>query len=177
MGTFSFFCRCFILSWVEVGRNRQISIFFTLTDMIASDGFYLAQVYCIIHNRIPIVKWMNVTIHSKHLHIKWQSLSHCLLYVKEISAKLAVAWHNYISQFAKDSHSLTAIQSQQYHLNFYCTACCCHAVLSGFCCCCCYFCKSHEILWSKTHYQLSSVAVSFSDKQWTVRRVHLYINT
>lgn len=113
VGTFSFFSMCFILSWVEMGRNRQISIFFTLTDMITSDGFYLAQVYCIIHNRIPIMKWMNITIHSKQMHIKWQAPSHCLLYAKEISAKFAAVWHDYISQFAKDSHpSITTISSQ-----------------------------------------------------------------
>lgn len=151
VGTFSFFYICFILFGVEVRRNQQISIFITLTDMFTSDGFYLAHAYYIIHNGNLIMRWMDATIHSKQMYIKWQSLSHCLLYDKEISTKLAFIWHSYISQFAKDSYPLVPTISSY----FYCTDCCCHNVLPWFCCWRCYFYKNHQISRSKTHFQLS----------------------
>lgn len=110
VGTSSFFYMCFILFWMETGRSQKITIFISLTDMFSSDGFYLAHVYYIIHNRIPIMKWMNATIHSEQMCIKWQSRNHCLLYVKEINTKLAVSWHSYISQFERDRYtSVTTI--------------------------------------------------------------------
>lgn len=146
------------------GWNQQISIFIILTDMFTSDGFYLAHAYYIIHNGILIMKWMNATIHSKQMHIKWQSLSHCLLYDKEISTKLAFVWHSYISQFAKDSYPLVPTISSY----FYCTDCCCHDVLPWFFCCCCYFYKNHQISQSKSSLSafLGCSAVSLSFLFW-----------
>lgn len=122
---------CFGWRWGGINKSAYLS----LTDMFPSDGFYLAHAYYIIHNGNLIIKWMNATIHSKQMHIKWQSLSNCLLYDKEISTKLAFIWHSYISQFAKDSYPLVPTVSSY----FYCTDCCCHDVLPWFCCCCCFF--------------------------------------
>lgn len=175
MGTFSFFCICLILFWMAVRRNQQIRIFITLTDTFSSHGFYLAHAYYIIHNGNLIMKWMNVTIHSKQMHIKWQSLSHCLLYDKEISTKLAFLWHSYISQFAKDSYPLVpTIKSY-----FYCTGCCCRDVLpwtTVVAVICTRTTRYHEAKLIISFLRLQcciSLSLSFSDKQWTDRRVHL----
>lgn len=62
-----FICDLSCFGWRgEESANRRIYH----SDMFTSDGFYLAHVYYIIHNRIPIMKWMNVTVHSKQMHIR-----------------------------------------------------------------------------------------------------------
>lgn len=90
---FCFFFLNLVLRGGKISNPEQINIFILLTDMFTSALLHLVHVY-IIHNRIPIMKWMNVTVHSEQMRLKWQLLNHCRLYVKQVSTKLAVSSHS-----------------------------------------------------------------------------------
>lgn len=93
---------CFGWRWGGISKSAYLSLWLTRSLLM---GFIL-HIFIILFTTGSLLwsGWMLLFIQNRCTlsDSYWDSL----LYVKEISTKLAVAWHSYISQFAKDNYPL-----------------------------------------------------------------------